>query len=1487
MSDNLDNIGYNLILDDSGFRVTAQATAAQLKALEAQFASTGQGVAAIEAKINSAGVTFHQWVTSIGAVKFALMDLDAVFLSLPKSVLETSGELERLGVVLKGLSTASDDAGRSADAAIGKSFILNLEQNVPFKLQALTDTFVKFKTVGIDPMNGSMEALLNQVAKYGGGSEQLKSASLAIQQMAGKGVVSLQELRMQLSQAIPNAAQMMADAMGMSMNDLTKAISKGTVASGTAIKKMLAAFSLDSLGAANEQMQTWMGTLEKLNTKWDLFKADVGDAGFFKAAKDELNSIMELFGTPDAKNWAQGISDEFTSLIGLFHDGRVEIQQYLPQIIELGKVMLAVFATTTLANYMGDMRNALSGMNASWHDYATNAIASEGAVAAKKLSVTEQILAADQARRDSIALESEMRQDALSREIAANQQLIVANDARYAAIDAARKADLEKEIANNTAELAARNETLAELIAGEVEYSNAVVVEQNKRLAMGMPTNSATAAQYTAQAAYTAELEAGLTSMRAEIALLQEEQGLLAERNTLLRAAVAAEAETAAAQQGVNVAMSAENALLVEKNGALAVAIGAERQAVASMAAMSMGAAEVKTALLGLEFAFNALGGWLTVLAAAIVGGIALWNQFGDAAKRAANAAVDAANIRRSIAQGDVKQGDVDKTDAHIADKKNEIAQLQNQLAIAVNGQRVDTGFQAPDPQQADAIRAQIAKEKSALDDLIQMRANAQKELDASNVKLVSAGYAKKYQEDTDEEVSQIAKTGENEISAIKKRYEDKRSAMDSASAAYKQSQDAEAKEVQAAIQRGTTAIAAAYDKRDKELRDKIANVSGPDAQTQKAALEQELARVRQEEKNSIGMAQAVGAPNEFLAPKTPGRVADPTDGLAKTLARVKTQLDDAKSQLNQIVTGATEYAKLRADATQKVQDMLDGGQLDYKTHGKDGKTTRPSINDPKVQGLIDDETALQITQNAKQQMEQLKGKLAPMVAEYNETMSKLMSGDVTTSAGKEDDSALKFLEKLSTRSQDAAKELAPVIQTMKQVKLAADQLDLANYTREIVKADQTAQVALIDNTHDRLVAQLALENDAWQKEAQDRIQKVKNLGGNVDRESQLISEAAQTRAESQMRQLETPMQQMARTWQDTTDAMQKASTGWANSTIDAFVNMVKTGKFQFSSLVESIGTDMLKISLQKSLGQTLQVGYDALANGAASLIGGNSRAQQGAAAGEAANSTIMNLLEHPVDSLGKMLSSLTSVGTKTTSTLADSARQITTGMTVETNATNSMTTLTNAAYSAAQALASIAGGSGSSGGILGTLGTIASGFVSGLTGLGSSTAAALSSTSAMGSPSTLMGLQGGTNTLGNWDYGGSAMSNTFKFANGGIMSEFGPLALRKYANGGIADSPQVAIYGEGSMNEAFVPLPDGRSIPVTITGGNLATSQGSKNSAAPEVTVNIINSTNQPMNAQQGQTRFDGTKMIMDVVISAITTPGPYRDQFKGALST
>lgn len=66
-----------------------------------------------------------------------------------------------------------------------------------------------------------------------------------------------------------------------------------------------------------------------------------------------------------------------------------------------------------------------------------------------------------------------------------------------------------------------------------------------------------------------------------------------------------------------------------------------------------------------------------------------------------------------------------------------------------------------------------------------------------------------------------------------------------------------------------------------------------------------------------------------------------------------------------------------------------------------------------------------------------------------------------------------------------------------------------------------------------------------------------------------------------------------------------------------------------------------------------------------------------------------------------------------------------------------------------------------------------------------------------------------------------SSIGSMFGFADGGIMTASGPVPLQKYASGGVANSPQLALFGEGAKPEAYVPLPDGRTIPVTMTGAS------------------------------------------------------------------
>jgi hypothetical protein len=86
-----------------------------------------------------------------------------------------------------------------------------------------------------------------------------------------------------------------------------------------------------------------------------------------------------------------------------------------------------------------------------------------------------------------------------------------------------------------------------------------------------------------------------------------------------------------------------------------------------------------------------------------------------------------------------------------------------------------------------------------------------------------------------------------------------------------------------------------------------------------------------------------------------------------------------------------------------------------------------------------------------------------------------------------------------------------------------------------------------------------------------------------------------------------------------------------------------------------------------------------------------------------------------------------------------------------------------------------------------------------------------------------------------------SSFATPLKFANGGIASG----GFQAFANGGIVTGPTLGLVGEGRYNEAVIPLPDGKSVPVDL--GGMAGGMGG------EVTSNIV------VNINNGQMQGNG----------------------------
>lgn len=92
--------------------------------------------------------------------------------------------------------------------------------------------------------------------------------------------------------------------------------------------------------------------------------------------------------------------------------------------------------------------------------------------------------------------------------------------------------------------------------------------------------------------------------------------------------------------------------------------------------------------------------------------------------------------------------------------------------------------------------------------------------------------------------------------------------------------------------------------------------------------------------------------------------------------------------------------------------------------------------------------------------------------------------------------------------------------------------------------------------------------------------------------------------------------------------------------------------------------------------------------------------------------------------------------------------------------------------------------------------------------------------------------------------------------AKGAVWSG-GFTPIMAFAKGGVATRPTIGLIGEAGQNEAIVPLPDGRRIPVEMRGGNGG------------VTVNVIDNTGGGVE-KSVSSREDETGTIIDIVLDA-----------------
>ncbi len=269
--------------------------------------------------------------------------------------------------------------GEQGEAA--NAFLKQFATQTTLQFGETQNAMMRLKTAGIDPMNGSLQALVDMNAKVGGDSANLEGYIHALTKGYVKGKLTMEEINPLLERNV-KVFELLSKATGgkYTAEQMQEMASKGRLGR-KAIEALLRQMGEDAKGAAKEQMKTWDGLVSNLGDTFTSMQQTIMDKGLFDELKNELQSLLDWLNqkieSGEFDEFAKGISDNLVEAIRALKSGAEELKPILDSVGQavkwaaeqtdgygnLAKVMLAVYGVNKLLNSTtgsGIMGNAWS-----------------------------------------------------------------------------------------------------------------------------------------------------------------------------------------------------------------------------------------------------------------------------------------------------------------------------------------------------------------------------------------------------------------------------------------------------------------------------------------------------------------------------------------------------------------------------------------------------------------------------------------------------------------------------------------------------------------------------------------------------------------------------------------------------------------------------------------------------------------------------------------------------------------------------------------------------------------------------------------------------------------------------------------------------------------------------------------------------------------------------------------------------------------------
>ena len=224
-----------------------------------------------------------------------------------------SGDAEQLQKRLDALFGGAEEGARAMDELDAIA-----ERNAQ-SLKDTADAAIRLKVFGFDPLDGTLQRLIDTNEKYGQGAQTLETLTTQLGQAYTSNRLQLEELNSITDAGIP-ILEALVEVTGRSAGQLRQMASDGKLGR-EAIQAVVEELGDMAEGAGAKRLTTFQGLLSAVRKEFRDFFREIGEAGVLDTLKDRLGDLLttmrEAAADGSIVRWAQQISDSFLTLLSV------------------------------------------------------------------------------------------------------------------------------------------------------------------------------------------------------------------------------------------------------------------------------------------------------------------------------------------------------------------------------------------------------------------------------------------------------------------------------------------------------------------------------------------------------------------------------------------------------------------------------------------------------------------------------------------------------------------------------------------------------------------------------------------------------------------------------------------------------------------------------------------------------------------------------------------------------------------------------------------------------------------------------------------------------------------------------------------------------------------------------------------------------------------------------------------------------------------